>query len=401
MSSGFLKSTCRKGSLLSAEAHAIQPQAKDASQLHDRRAGMEMEEDGQAEGGHYVSLADEEGGGESRHEEEKEKKKEHETRGGNLTALALVRFVAAIHIVCFHTGIQAAPDSVHWVRFCKYGPTWVTFFFILSGFVQVYSRMTGPRKTANKPPNVFWFCAQRLATVVPAYLVSLLAHEFLKSRVEKDYPSRFVSGPQVWQHWWNMLCQVLMVKTWWPPLTLFKSLELPGDPQDLNYPAHFISSLFLFWILFPGLYWIVLRLEGWVVGVALCGCYWYQFLVKFHLMGLMSRLQVDNFGYMPLCFVNQYFLGMLIAKIFVEARQQKQSQTEGREPMLAERRERGGVDFNRRGAQCFSWGRFLSYADFVPVLLFTLLCLFVKEETALSGTLCDYGLLPVWSLMIV
>src|SRR5579864_4365882 len=84
-------------------------------------------------------------------------------------ALTTVRFFAAFHVLLFHTwalnGLTRAPG---WLQtFASAGFTGVTFFFVLSGFIFVYTY-------ADKPINLKKFWRARLARIYPVYLLGLL-----------------------------------------------------------------------------------------------------------------------------------------------------------------------------------------------------------------------------------
>lgn len=86
-----------------------------------------------------------------------------------LPALISARFFAAFHVLLFHTwamrGLTRAPAWFQ--RFASVGYVAVTFFFILSGFVLVYTY-------AGKDVELRQFWRARLARLYPVYLFSLL-----------------------------------------------------------------------------------------------------------------------------------------------------------------------------------------------------------------------------------
>ena len=95
--------------------------------------------------------------------------------------LNAVRLAASIHIVLGHLQKQGAlRRSVGGVYVLRWGFTWVPWFFMLSGYVLSYARLTGLRPSSDlrklkpaAPPSPVAFCHRRLASVYPLYLVGL------------------------------------------------------------------------------------------------------------------------------------------------------------------------------------------------------------------------------------
>jgi peptidoglycan/LPS O-acetylase OafA/YrhL len=83
-------------------------------------------------------------------------------------ALTTLRFFAALHVVLFHMRvIDILPGGSWWYQnFASIGFVGVNFFFVLSGFILVYTY--GPNVNARN----FWWA--RFARVYPAYLLSLI-----------------------------------------------------------------------------------------------------------------------------------------------------------------------------------------------------------------------------------
>ncbi len=87
-----------------------------------------------------------------------------------LEALTTLRFFAALHVVIFHLQVQGILTGGPWWyrNLAGIGYVGVDFFFVLSGFILVYT-YGGPALE----PRRFW--QARFARIYPAYLVSLLA----------------------------------------------------------------------------------------------------------------------------------------------------------------------------------------------------------------------------------
>ena len=86
-----------------------------------------------------------------------------------LHALTTLRFFAALHVVLFHMRvIGILPGGPWWYQqFAGIGFVGVNFFFVLSGFILVYT-YDGPTLNVRK----FWWA--RFARIYPAYILSLI-----------------------------------------------------------------------------------------------------------------------------------------------------------------------------------------------------------------------------------
>jgi peptidoglycan/LPS O-acetylase OafA/YrhL len=94
-------------------------------------------------------------------------------RRPQLPALTSSRFFAALYVVLFHLQTCQLIAGPSWFRkFCSIGYTGVSFFFVLSGFILVYT-YAGRDQSARE----FW--RARFARVYPAYAFSLLAIAFI------------------------------------------------------------------------------------------------------------------------------------------------------------------------------------------------------------------------------
>jgi peptidoglycan/LPS O-acetylase OafA/YrhL len=84
----------------------------------------------------------------------------------HLAAIDGLRFVAAMHIVLFHT------LHIGWLRPVTWGSTSTSLFFLLSGFVLAYA-YTGDGGRLRVPARVFW--RRRFARLYPLAVLSQLA----------------------------------------------------------------------------------------------------------------------------------------------------------------------------------------------------------------------------------
>ena len=85
-----------------------------------------------------------------------------------IPALTSLRFFAALHVLLFHTGAMGAVFGPTWFqRLSGIGYTGVSFFFVLSGFILVYTY-------SGRPTSAKAFWGARFARVYPAYAFALL-----------------------------------------------------------------------------------------------------------------------------------------------------------------------------------------------------------------------------------
>ena len=94
----------------------------------------------------------------------------HSSLRPRLEALTTLRFFAALHVVLFHMRVVKILEGGPWwyQNFASIGYVGVNFFFVLSGFILVYT-YSGPPLNARR----FW--QARFARVYPAYVLSLVA----------------------------------------------------------------------------------------------------------------------------------------------------------------------------------------------------------------------------------
>lgn len=148
-------------------------------------------------------------------------------------SLGFFRFVAAIIIVIYHYRYASAAQSiefVHWPIFN--GVQMVTFFFVLSGFVNylAYGGKPGSKNAFNLPR----FTASRIARVYPLYFFAFIIALFAFSAAGQ-MPSVTV-----------FLLHLTTMQAW-----------VPEYAQTLNFVTWTISvDIFLYAIFPPVLYWM-------------------------------------------------------------------------------------------------------------------------------------------------
>jgi len=162
-----------------------------------------------------------------------------------LAALTSARFFAAFHVLLFHTWAMKGLTRTPWwfQRFASVGYVAVTFFFILSGFVLVYTY-------AGKDFALRAFWRARLARLYPVYLFSLLlAAPFFFYMVLKFNVPQFA-----WLKAHLSLTAVLvlaMLQAWVPMAAL-----------GWNGVAWAVSVEIFFYMLFPALLVLFSRISS-------------------------------------------------------------------------------------------------------------------------------------------
>jgi peptidoglycan/LPS O-acetylase OafA/YrhL len=181
-----------------------------------------------------------------------------------LPALTSLRFFAALHVFVFHMYAMQIANTSGWARrVSSIGYVGVSFFFILSGFILVYTYDVRPISARE-----FW--RARFARIYPAYLFSLLFTApffFYVSIKLKPAPIPFMIWPQN-----HLITSCLLVPS------LIQSW-IPGAALAWNPPAWSLSDEAFFYLLFPALIvwlarkrtrtWMQLALLCWAVSLAI------------------------------------------------------------------------------------------------------------------------------------
>jgi peptidoglycan/LPS O-acetylase OafA/YrhL len=185
-----------------------------------------------------------------------------------LPALTSLRFFAALHVFAFHMyAMKIANDTGLARRISSIGYVGVSFFFILSGFILVYTY-------ADRDTSAGEFWRARVARIYPAYLFSLLFNApFFFYVVLKMHPVPvpFFQWPQD-----HLIASCALV------LSLLQSW-IPGAALAWNPPAWSLSVEAFFYLLFPALIiwlarkrpasWFQIALVSWIVSLAITFLY--------------------------------------------------------------------------------------------------------------------------------
>ena len=136
-----------------------------------------------------------------------------------IESLTFLRFFAALVVVIYHYG-QVATKG--WPLFTRAGPQFVTFFFVLSGFVLTIA-YGGGAKIKTKP-----YLGARFARVYPLYLLALVSCALVQLSLGETVRGK------------DFALNVFLVQTWFPPFT-----------PTVNYPGWSISAEAVFYLMFP------------------------------------------------------------------------------------------------------------------------------------------------------
>jgi peptidoglycan/LPS O-acetylase OafA/YrhL len=133
--------------------------------------------------------------------------------------LTFTRFIAAISVVFYHSRLDVFPVKQGVLHdYFANSSTFVTYFFILSGFVMIIAYHD--RKVDLKK-----FYVNRIARIYPLYILALAIIALPKLR-------HLGVG--------SFLLQVTMLQSW-----------VPAHAQDFNVPAWSLSTELFFYLVFP------------------------------------------------------------------------------------------------------------------------------------------------------
>jgi peptidoglycan/LPS O-acetylase OafA/YrhL len=153
-------------------------------------------------------------------------------RPERLAALTSLRFIAALHVVLFHVWILELPEfqaAPAWLeRVLEAGPTSVSLFYVLSGFILTYNYVTPSGDTSVRARD-FWIA--RLARIYPVYLLAFVLYAPIMV---------LDTEPALWLRVLSGLAALLALQSWFAPTAFV-----------WNPPGWSISVEALFYGLFP------------------------------------------------------------------------------------------------------------------------------------------------------
>lgn len=238
---------------------------------------------------------------------------------GNLHALTGLRFWAALHVVCFHYAPK--PSEGPWRRFIESGPNSVTLFFVLSGFVLAYSYLSEERRT-ERTRWTFW--RARFARVYPVYLVALLV------ALPAFYLREVHASGAGLDAWGRLLLKAGAV------LSLVHAWS-PAAACVWNCPGWSLSVEAFFYLLFPFLAWRLTHASVSQLWIRTAVCFLLALCAGAVVWGGAAALESHRWtfmtfqewilaaGYNPLLRVPQFFLGVMLGKLWLLRAQVKGS----------------------------------------------------------------------------
>ena len=222
-----------------------------------------------------------------------------------LPALTIVRFFAAVAVVWFHYG-RFVPMPGWLLNVTMSGYVWVTFFFMLSGFILVYVARDLDTSSGRRQ-----FYVRRVARIVPVYLLA-----------------------------WALfaVCQLIdpavSVAYWLKTMAVFGGLGLlfaqgwvPGGAQYWNTPAWSLSCEAFFYLCFPAIFVVLLWMQRRALWIALISLTVVSMFVAYAIDGLkgLPLLPETVFAttwnkfltYHPVVQMAVFLVGMVLGRLYV------------------------------------------------------------------------------------
>jgi peptidoglycan/LPS O-acetylase OafA/YrhL len=207
-----------------------------------------------------------------------------------LHGLDFARYIASVQIVLFHDAQTA------WV----WGQIWTTFFFILSGFVLSYARLTSSKPTETEKLGIF--LKRRLSNIYPLFLVAFIFGSAM---------SIYVGFSELNKETFGVWALVLTLQHSWLPYSLLAGVV----PWFM--PTWFLSALLWYWPLFAPLYqrFRIASIEKIYVAVLLLFMYGWLVLGSAR-VDAFQDLTLTEFKFFPLWYIHFFVAGIAIARIF-------------------------------------------------------------------------------------
>ncbi|HSY24377.1 MAG TPA: acyltransferase, partial [Polyangiaceae bacterium] len=245
---------------------------------------------------------------------------------GHLRALTGLRFVAAVHVLSYHTTSWSGWSAGAVRNIVGAGYVAVAFFFVLSGFILAYVHAPpeGPggareRGGEGRQPRGPWtntrpadFYARRFARIYPAYIfaLALIAPTFL------------------W-HTFRTVGLAELARQAFPVLLLVQAF-IPSAALAWNPPAWSLSAEAFFYLLFP---FVAPRLVGLgrkAVVAAFVGVYALSFLAPLSYLWLAPdgsgpathatyTFWLNVLRYDPIVRLPEFLLGILLGRLYLGA----------------------------------------------------------------------------------
>jgi peptidoglycan/LPS O-acetylase OafA/YrhL len=233
-----------------------------------------------------------------------------------LPALTSLRFFAAFHVVIFHfQAMQIFIGPAWFQKLSSIGYVGVSFFFVLSGFILVYTYAGRPMILKN-----FW--RARFARIYPAYAFSLLvtAPFFFYAVLTMNIPFF------VWAKTHLKLASALvlsLLQAWVPPAAL-----------TWNAVAWSLSVEAFFYVLFPFLLLVLVRRSqpqllliagaSWLTSLVFSGSYVVLNPDRLSIVNadVLGAFWLNALKFNPLARLPEFLLGMACGFLFLRSRRE-------------------------------------------------------------------------------
>jgi peptidoglycan/LPS O-acetylase OafA/YrhL len=229
-----------------------------------------------------------------------------------LPAITSLRFFAAFHVALFHMNEMGAITGPHWFKsFAAIGYVGVSFFFVLSGFILVYTY-------AGREIGLHDFWQTRFARIYPAYLFSLLlaAPFFYFGTFLMHIP--FFAFAQ--QHFaLASVLVLLLLQSWIPAAALMWNAVAWSLSVEAFFYVVFPFALAKYTKLSRNVLWALIP-ACWVAGLAVSAGY---LLFRFAGMPYVSSANytsaVQFVKFFPLVRLPEFLMGMACGFLFLRS----------------------------------------------------------------------------------
>jgi len=236
-----------------------------------------------------------------------------ETVRPRLPALTSLRFLAAFHVVIFHfQAMQVFLGPPWFQKLSSIGYVGVSFFFVLSGFILVYTY-------AGRPMILKDFWRARFARIYPAYAFSLLvtAPFFFFAVLTMNIP--FFAWAKAHLKFVSVLV-VSLLQAWVPPA----ALSWNAVAWSLSVEAFFyllFPFLLLFFVRRPPVQLFLIAAASWLTSLALSISYVllnpdHLSVVNFDVLG---AFWLNALKFHPLARLPEFLLGMACEFLFLRS----------------------------------------------------------------------------------
>jgi peptidoglycan/LPS O-acetylase OafA/YrhL len=214
----------------------------------------------------------------------------------SLDSLTGLRFIAAFMVVLLHFGNPPAPHLVH--NIISQGFVAVSLFFILSGFILTYNYIDteGRLKTGKRE-----FMLARFSRIYPAYLLGFVIYApfALKEIAAIDAHSPWVNTT------YFAVAALGLVQSWSTSTALV-----------WNSPAWSLSAEAFFYLLFPFVAPLIVRLNG--RSLLLAGLlFWLASMAAFFVHQLHPHFDRNFWVFNPLLRLPEFLLGIVLGKFWL------------------------------------------------------------------------------------